>query len=95
MGRLISGENDHGIELKIMSSAMVNHIAIILNFSLLVDFLFALAEPIVISVIAISIMVMCSMPKKRIARSCTAVLKLCIKYDTIGLIKYSHKPNVS
>ncbi len=43
---------------------MVNHIAIVLNFSRSVVFRFALTEPIVIRMIPVSIMVACSIPKK-------------------------------
>jgi len=67
-GLAVKGENGHGTLDKITSSAIENHIAIVLNFCLSVGFRLADAEPIDISVIAISIIVLCSMPKKRICR---------------------------
>ena len=64
---MVKGEKVHGIEVKIMNNAMLNQMAIVLNFSLSVSFRFALAEPMVISTMAVNIMVLCSMPKKRIS----------------------------
>lgn len=79
LGLLISGEKDHGIELKIISKAIVYQIASILNFCVSVDCFLAFADTVLIMPMPINIMVMCSMPKNLMARSCIAVLKLCKK----------------
>lgn len=78
-GLLISGENDQGIDDRMISKAIVNQMANVLNFSLSIFFRLAFDDPMVSTVMAITIMVMCSIPKNRICRSCTAVLKLCKK----------------
>ena len=62
----MSGENAHGIDVKMRNSAILNQMAIVLNFSLSVISRFAFAEPMVIKTILISITVICSIPKKRI-----------------------------
>ena len=63
----MNDENAQGIEVKIIRSAIVNQIAIVLNFALSVCLRFASAEPIVIITIAIIIIRLCSIPKKRTA----------------------------
>jgi len=63
------GENGHGILIRMVNSARENQIAMLLNFCLSVAFLFAISAPKVIKTMAVSIMVLCSMPKKRTGRS--------------------------
>jgi len=62
----MSGENAQGIDDRISNKAILNQMAIVLNFSLSVIFRFAFAEPMVIKMMLISITVICSIPKKRI-----------------------------
>lgn len=78
-----------------MKNPIPNHITMVLNFSSSVCFLFAFAEPIVIIIIAISIIRLCSIPKKRVSLWWTALLKLWTKYSTKGLMKYSYSPSKS
>jgi hypothetical protein len=68
-GLLENGENGHGMDRKIIESATVNQIAIVLNFALSVNLFFTKPDPILMIVTAINIIVMCSMPKKRISLS--------------------------
>lgn len=78
---------------KISNNAMVYQMAMVLNFCRSVPFLLAEAEPMVKTTMATSITAICSIPKKRICRSCTALLKLCRKYCTSGLMKYNPRPS--
>lgn len=67
-GLLTKGENDQGILARMMTSATVYQMAMVLNLPLSVGLRLASMEPMVTSITATSIMVLCSMPKKRICR---------------------------
>lgn len=86
MGLLVNGENAQGIDARIINRPMVYQIAIVLNLSRSMVFRFAFAEPIVTSTTAITIIKLCSMPKKRKSRWCTASLKCCKKWLANGLM---------
>jgi len=64
-GLLVKGENSQGMDVKIINSATEYHSAVDLNLSLSIFFLRAIPAPAVISVIAMSIIVICSIPKNR------------------------------
>ena len=63
-GRFAKGENGHGMAINIIKSAIEYQMSMVLNFSEAVFFLFALAEPMVIITIAVSIMIKWNNPKK-------------------------------
>lgn len=61
----MKGEKAQGIEVKITTNAMEYQMAMALNFSLSFFLRRAIEDPMVTKLIPISIMVICSMPKKR------------------------------
>ena len=75
-GLLANGENGQGMAMKIMISAIENHKRIVLNFSKSVGFRFAVAEPIVIIIIATIIRTKWNSPKKVNSQFEIDVLKL-------------------
>ena len=62
-GLFAKGENGQGMAMNMMMKAMENQTSIVLNFSVSVFFRFALAEPIVIMTIAVSIKTEWNKPK--------------------------------
>lgn len=84
-GLLANGENGQGIATNIIKRAMVNHISMVLYFSLLVALRFAKAEPMVITTTAVTIRVIWINPKKSVSMFCTASLKFNLKYLIMGL----------
>jgi len=71
--------------MEMMNSAIENQINIVLNFSLSVSFRFALAEPIVKTVMAVSIKIICIKPQNVKSKFCKPTLVSFQKYFTIGL----------
>ncbi|WP_347053599.1 hypothetical protein [Flavobacterium olei] len=71
--------------IKMIIKATVNQISIVLNFSRSVDFLFAIAEPMVKKTIDININVICIIPKKIMSKSFTDVSEFDQKAFAIGL----------
>lgn len=74
-GLLASGENGHGMAIKIMSRATAYQISMVLNFSLSVCILLDSADPIVTNTIAVNIRVLWINPKNTRSRFFFASLK--------------------
>lgn len=64
LGLPVNGEKDHGIEIKIITRTIENQIAMVLNCAWLVNLRFTLAEPMVRTTMAVTMVVLCSMPKQ-------------------------------
>lgn len=63
-GLFAKGENGQGIAINMMSNTIEYQISIVLNFSLSLNFRFVNDEPIVNTIIADNIRIICINPKK-------------------------------
>lgn len=85
LGLLVKGENSQGIELNTINKARPNQMSKILKRRSSVSAFLLFRLPMSRKIAARIIMLLCSIPKKRICRKCTAVLKCVRKYCVIGL----------
>jgi hypothetical protein len=83
------------MEVSIKSKAIEHQINIVLNFDSSFSLLLDLMDPIVNTLMATSITLLCSIPKNRNCLSWIDSEKLFRKYWVIGLNTYKYKPNKS